>query len=97
MGEEATIQRNIMQAAEVAGCEVIRLNAGRGRYNQHLAKPGTPDLLLVAPDGRTLWVEVKTKGGKLSEDQVVMHMALTARKQHVIVARDVEDVMEVLR
>lgn len=97
MGDEAAVQRAIMQAAEISGCLVFRMNAGRGRYNQRLTPAGTPDLLLVTHDGRTLWVEVKSGDGKLREAQENMHTALAARRQEVIVARDEEDVMEVLR
>jgi hypothetical protein len=86
-----------MQAAEVAGCLAFRLNAGRGRYNQRLVPAGTPDLLLVRPTGGCVWVEVKAVDGELREAQREMHIALEARGQTVVVARSVEDVVEVLR
>jgi len=94
MGEEADIQRDIIETAELAGCIVWRMNAGRGRNNQRLAQAGSPDLLLLTADGRYVWVEVKTKAGKLSSDQVNMHMAMRARGAYVITARSVYDVMD---
>lgn len=94
---ESDIQRQITFAAERAGCLVFRMNAGRGRYNQRLMPAGTPDLLLVAHDGRVMWVEVKAGDGQLREPQIEMHMALSARGHNVLVARSVAEVMEALK
>jgi hypothetical protein len=91
---ESEIQRRIIEAAELAGCIVWRMNAGRGRNNQRLARAGTPDLLLLTADGRYVWVEVKTQTGRLNPDQVNMHMALSARQATVITARLVQDVID---
>jgi hypothetical protein len=55
------------------------------------APPGTPDLYVVGRD-RQFWIEVKTKKGKLSEEQKAMMNTLVGLGQKVMVARDVEDV-----
>jgi hypothetical protein len=34
--------------------------------------PGWPDLLFVGPNKCALWLELKKKGGKLSESQIEM-------------------------
>lgn len=96
MGDEAAIQKKIMDAAELAGCITWRMNAGRGRNNQRLAQAGTPDLLLLTADGRYVWVEVKTQTGRLNPDQVNMHMAMSARGATVVTARSVDDVIDVI-
>ena len=37
---------------------------------------GAPDRILIMPEGRIVFVEVKTKGGKLSAIQKVVHATL---------------------
>lgn len=88
---EADIQRDIIEVLRLRGAIVFRMNAGRGRYNQHLAPPGTPDLLVVEPH-RRYWIEVKTPKGVVSLDQQAMHDALENYGEEVIVARSIEDV-----
>jgi hypothetical protein len=65
---------------------VQRLHSGRGRRRQLLCIPGTPDILVVAPGGRTLWIETKSKGGRLSPAQREMHNKLRAMGHDVRVA-----------
>ena len=43
---------------------------------------GVVDRIAALPDGRTLWVELKTKGGKLSELQKRHGIELTSLKQN---------------
>lgn len=88
---ESDIQRAIIDMLKERGAMVFRMNAGRGRYNQHLSPPGTPDLLVVEPH-RRYWVEVKTPTGVVSLDQQAMHEALENYGEEVIVARSIEDV-----
>jgi len=87
---EAGTQRAIVAAAEACGAVVIRMNAGRGRYNQKLAPPGTPDLLIIGKH-RTVWVEVKAPDGKLRQVQEEMIQLLRDRGHEVTVAREVTD------
>lgn len=35
----------------------------------HLCRKGTPDIMAVLKDGTVLWIEVKTKTGKLKPEQ----------------------------
>lgn len=88
---EADIQREIIMELRQRGAEVIRLNAGRGRHNQHLAPPGCPDLLVIEPS-RTWFCEVKTPTGRLSQDQKIYHERLERYGCEVVVARGVEDI-----
>lgn len=39
--------------------------------------PGMPDRMVLLDDGRVLWVELKTDGGRLSEIQKYRHAWLT--------------------
>ena len=88
---EAAIQLKIIHKAKELGYLVIRMNSGRARNNVRLAPAGTPDLLLVGPDGVT-WVEVKDAFGKLRPEQIEMIDKLRKFGQEVIVARSVKDV-----
>lgn len=47
---------------------------------------GMPDrLVLLPPDGRVVWVEMKRKGGRLSEMQKYQHARLRKRGAEVVV------------
>ena len=86
--KEVEIQRKIIDVLKYQGAIVFRMNAGRGAYNQHLCPPGTPDLLAILPSGDSVWIEVKTESGKLSDKQKEMIAHLEARGQEVVVARN---------
>ena len=58
---EADIQRKMIVAVEKLGCLVIKII----RAN----KSGIPDLLILVPGGKAIFVEVKKPGGKLSKLQ----------------------------
>lgn len=96
MKSEAEIQKEIIGIARVHGALVFRMNAGRGKMNQRLAPAGTPDLLMVMPRGDVIWVEVKQRTGSVRTEQANMHKELSNRKQTVIVASSVDDVLEYL-
>jgi hypothetical protein len=57
---------------------------------------GYPDLLIMW-DAKTLWIELKTSKGKLSEAQQHTHALLAACNIPVAVCRTIEDVLLVLR
>lgn len=40
--------------------------------------PGHPDLIIAMPGGRTLWLELKSKTGRLSSDQARVRLMLMA-------------------
>lgn len=39
-------------------------------------EPGFPDLVIALPAGRTLWLELKSKNGRMSEEQKQWRMML---------------------
>lgn len=59
---------------------------------------GMPDrLVLLPPDGRVVWVEMKRKGGRLSEMQKYQHARLQKRGAEVVVLwsrSEVDDFIE---
>lgn len=60
-------------------------------------QPGFPDLLIQWPPGRSLWIEMKTRGGILSDVQKAMHARLHEIGIPVHTARSVDDVIELLQ
>lgn len=90
---ETELSRKITEALETIGCMVIRVQSGslqmRGRRIR-AAKAGTPDLCVLVPGGRTVWLEVKTDTGKLSDVQKRTHDRMRAMGHVVSVVRSVE-------
>jgi hypothetical protein len=46
-------------------------------------RPGIPDLIVWAPGGRTLQIELKAKGGRMSEEQKLFRLNLS-RNGHIV-------------
>lgn len=88
---EADVQKQIMEFLMAHDFTVIRLNAGRGRYNQRLAGPGTPDLLVIDRYGLISFIEVKGPTGKLRDVQVDWIDRHRKRGVNVVVAHELAD------
>lgn len=58
---------------------------------------GMPDRMVLLPCSRVLWVELKTKGGKLSEIQKLRHAELKKLGQDVVVVWNKEQVDELVQ
>lgn len=52
---------------------------------------GMPDRLVLLPDGKVVWVELKTDGGKLEIIQEVRHMALAKAGHRVVVVWNTDE------
>lgn len=59
-------------------------------------EPGTPDLIVLGPNGRVLWVEVKGPLGKLSPKQHEWHQRARELGHDVIVVQSIDALAEVL-
>ena len=55
---------------------------------------GFPDLIVICPNGRVIFMELKTEKGVLRDDQKQMHEFLSKMGQHVCVCRSVEDAIK---
>jgi hypothetical protein len=87
VSESSTVTGPLMKALErIPGIIAQRLHSGRGRHWQRLCRDGTPDVLVVGQGGRVLWIETKTKEGRLSPAQREMHARLRALGHEVRVA-----------
>ena len=59
-------------------------------------KIGMPDRLIILPDERVLWVELKTDNGRLEEIQKLQHKRLRDLGHQVTVVWSKEDVDDLL-
>lgn len=53
---------------------------------------GAPDRIVIFPDGRIVFTELKAEGGRLSPLQIAMHKRLAARGCNVCVLWSKQDV-----
>lgn len=60
-------------------------------------KVGMPDRLVLLPDGKVIWVELKTKGGHLEEIQKLQHKRLGDLGHRVFVVWSKGDVDELVQ
>lgn len=57
---------------------------------------GIPDLYILAPNGKSIFMELKVPGGKLSANQINMHEELRKRFAVVVVVYAYEEALEIL-
>ncbi len=55
---------------------------------------GSPDFVVAVDGGRTIWVEAKTRKGKLTTEQEAWLMALKALGHHAWVVRSLSEFVE---
>ena len=53
--------------------------------------PGMPDLVVVLPEGKVLWAEIKSEKGRVSPAQLNVHGELNALGHVCVVLRSVDD------
>lgn len=65
------------------------------RLKEEGVLPGIPDLCIILPDGRVLWVEMKRReGGVISKAQKIVHERFRDMAHEVIVAKGAKDAYE---
>lgn len=105
---EAALKRAVISALrlELRGRgKVLRMQSGKlllpnangTKRMLSACEPGTPDLLVVLPGGRTLWIELKTEAGRITEAQHAWHDAAISLGHDVIVCRSVQYALQVVR
>jgi len=99
---EAALKRAVVAALQLelrGRGKVLRLNAGKlvlsdAKYGRRVlsgVEPGTPDLLVLLPGGRCVWIELKAERGRVTELQASWHANARALGHHVAVCRTVQD------
>jgi len=66
------------------------------RLKEEGLRPGSPDLVFPKPGGLTAWLEMKKKGGRLSDEQLGMAARLRRLGHDWAVADSVESALEAL-
>ena len=100
MNKETILQNQIRIALNKHGI-TMRINTGvfytaaGSRVRTGLI--GIPDLVLIQPGGGIVWLEVKTKRGRLSASQKRMHKKLSDMGHRVHVVRSVDEALEVVK
>lgn len=98
---ESAVQRQIVEYIDAvvphAVCFAIpngarRTPSGRASNAVPGLRRGAPDLCVCLPQGRSLFIEVKSMKGRVSIDQIGFHTLLNAVGHQVIVARNIDDV-----
>ena len=57
---------------------------------------GPSDMVFVLPQGRTAWLELKVKGGSLSDDQKLFRNVCLTNGHHWAVAKNLNEAIEFL-
>lgn len=85
--DEAELHEAILAYCRSKGWRVVHSRLDR----PSTAQIGTPDFVIATYDGRTIWVEAKTRKGKLSTEQNAWLMALRSLGHHAGVVRCLQE------
>ena len=100
MKRETVLQNQIRCALSHYGV-CIRLNTGVFKTaNGDTIKqgiPGMPDLLFIGDHGKTVWLEVKTQTGKISEEQSRFITMLRERGHIAAIVRSVDEAVDLVK
>ena len=72
---ERTVEQHLVKGLEKIGIPCIKFIPDLRR--------GMPDRIILCPDARVIWCELKTQGGKLEPIQMVRHRELRQAGQRV--------------
>ncbi len=75
----------------------FRKKATAGRFRAQGLKPGIPDCVILRPDGRPIYIELKAFGGVLSLAQKDFRDWCLASKQPYHVARSLGEVISLMK
>lgn len=99
MNAETILQNQIRIALSDHGI-CIRLNSGVFMTDDcrpvRCGLPGLPDLVYIGPNGKTVWLEVKTADGAVRSNQKRFIARLTEMGHTAGIVRSVDDAMELI-
>jgi hypothetical protein len=95
---ERELEKRIIEALSREGYLVVKI-PNDALWRQRIAgtQKGAPDLVVVGPGGRVVWLEVKAPRRYPSPDQRVLHSCLTALGHAVGVVRSVDEALAFVR
>lgn len=82
MVRERTVEQHLVDGLRRIGIPCVKFQPDHMR--------GMPDRLILLPDGKVLWCELKTQGGKLEPIQEVRHRELRKAGHEVRVVWSVD-------
>lgn len=85
---ERDLERHFSNTCKKLGLITLKLNV---RYTR-----GWPDRVVVLPDKRVLWVELKTLTGKVSALQARVHLDLNSMRHDVLILRTKQEITDAL-
>lgn len=93
----ARVHPSILVSASLSGTALKggMLAMMRAKKAGHLT--GLPDLCLICPKGKVIWIEVKSDKGVLSDAQRHIHGKLGGLGHSVFVCRSIDEVKEALK
>ena len=99
---ETEIVKSIMEYLRLKGHLCRRSNTGlttgystKGKkWAIHMGESGWPDIDVICKDGKYAGIEVKSRIGKPTEDQIRVGKDIQARNGIWFIARSVEDVIQ---
>jgi hypothetical protein len=103
---EAKVQSSILEWIRLAAPDILVFHVPNGglrskveaaRLKWQGVRLGAPDLVIVAPGGRTFFAEIKTATGRLSAEQRALHDAFAALGSPVALLRSIDDTREAFR
>ncbi len=100
MTPEAKVAAEIKDYLTKTGRFFIRINSGKVKVSggwMQLAPKGTADMLTFDHAGKCVWIETKHAKGVQSDEQIDFEMRVRLLGHTFILARCLDDVMEVLR
>lgn len=92
---ETVLSRSIRETLNQLGYWIVRIPAGSyNSHRVHVAEPGFPDLVVVAPVAG--YLEVKDPGEDLNDNQQKWHAKAARAGIRVAVVRSVKEAIEVV-
>lgn len=104
MSPEARLQADIVQWLQSEGyyfCSIPNEAKGRSAVGQMQLiamglRPGASDMVVILPEGKVVWVEVKDEKGDQSPAQVKFEARVKELGHTYIVVRSIEELQEKL-
>lgn len=85
---EKEIERHLVNGVKKLGCLCFKFVSP--------GNPGVPDRIVLTPNGRTIYVELKSDRGRLAKLQKYVIEQMQMRKADVRVIKGMENVKELL-
>jgi elongation factor P hydroxylase len=105
MSPEARLQADIVQWLQSEGyyfCSIPNEAKGRSAVGQMQLiamglRPGAADMVVILPEGRVVWVEVKDEKGKQSPSQIKFENRVRELGHNYYVVKNIEQIKNIFK